>query len=238
MLTTVPLLCWTLLGFTFALADDKGKPELPSDIAPLVKQLKSKDALERRQAAVALGEKGEAAQAAAPALMEALKDKDLFVRRMAIKSLGQVKGDPDKTIAALKPLLRDDDKAVVEAVAETMGQMGKTAIPALTGMLKDKDPLVKKSAVTALGRMGPEAKDAVPALIAAFKAETPRPRMQAGSLRMVIVDTFAQMGPAAKDAIKPLQDSLEENRDPQFRRAVTEAIRKMGGEPTMPKKKK
>lgn len=234
MLTTLTLLCWTL---ALGIDDSKNKPELPSDIAPLVKQLKSKDPLERRQAAAGLGERGESAKSAAPALVAALKDKDEFVRRMAVRSLGQIGADPDVAIPALKGLLKDDDKGVIEAVGETFAKLGKAAVPALADMLKNSDPLVKKTSALALGKIGPDAKDAVPALIAAFKADTPRPRMQAGSLRMVYVETFGQIGPDAKAAIKPLEEALETNRDREFARAAREAIRKMGGTPSAPKKK-
>jgi HEAT repeat protein len=239
MWTTLPLLCWTLAALALGTEDSKSKnkPELPSDIAPLVKQLKSKDPLERRQAAAGLGERGESAKAAAPALIAALKDKDEFVRRMAVRSLGQINADPDLAIPALKGLLKDEDKGVIESVGEAFAKMGKPAVPALSEMLKMGDPLVKKTSALALGKIGPDAKDAVPALIAAFKAETPRPRMQSGSLRMVYVETFAQIGPNAKAAIKTLEDALEENRDREFARAAREAIRKMGGTPSMPKKK-
>lgn len=238
MMTSLALVCWSLLSWLPSGVDDKNKTELPTDIASLVKQLKSKDALDRRQAAASLGERGEAAKGAAPALVAALKDKDEFVRRMAAKSLGEIKADPNVAIPGLKGLLKDEDKGVIEAVGEAFTKMGKPAVPALTDMLRSRDPLHKKTATLALGKIGPDAKDAVPALIVAFKAETPRPRMQAGSLRMVIVQTFAQIGPEAKGAIKALEDSLEENRDREFARAVREAIRKMGGTPPGPQKKK
>lgn len=239
MLTPVSLLCCSFLSWLAPGVQDKGKPEVPSDVAALMKQLKSsKDPLARRQAAAGLGEKGELAKGATPTLLAALKDKDEFVRRMAVRSLGQIKAEPDVAIPAMKRLFQDEDRGVIEALGEAFATMGSPAVPPLTEMLRSRDPLHKKTAAVALGKMGPQAKEAVPALIAAFKSETPRPRMQSGSLRMVIVETFGQIGPDAKAAIKPLEDSLEENRDQAFGRAVREAIRKMGGTPPGPKKKK
>src|SRR5262249_49935212 len=110
-------------------------------LATLVESLKDQSYVIRKVAAFALGEMGEAAEAAIPALISAIRDA----------------WGPNR--------YRETD--VGWRAAEALGQIGPAAVPALIAVLRENQcPM----AARALGIIGPKAKEAVPVLIDALRA--------------------------------------------------------------------
>jgi len=135
------------------------------------------------QAAVALGELGEGAREAVPALVAALGHSDEDTRRAAAAALGRI--GPGAIPALRDVLATADEKAKREAV-EALGWIGAGALSALVEALGDPSPPVRRSAARALGRLGPVAKDAVPALLRSVSDPQPEVRdTAAGALRTI-----------------------------------------------------
>src|SRR6266508_4089977 len=87
----------------------------PASVEPLVRQLKSKDAEIRAQAANALARLRQPIDAAVPALIEALNDGDVDVRANAARALGASKDE--RAVEPLLKLLDDEsERAEVNAV--------------------------------------------------------------------------------------------------------------------------
>ena len=89
-------------------------------VKTLIAQLRDKDKTVRQKAANALGQMGESAQAAIPALAHVLRnDEDKTVRGVAAFALGQM---GDAAVPALIPLL--NEPALRLKVAKTLRQIG------------------------------------------------------------------------------------------------------------------
>jgi HEAT repeat protein len=108
-----------------------------ADTAALVKQLRSKDVEERRQAAKDFQDEGIDAKLAVPALVTALKDSDHIVRRLCATALGQFGEQSKSVIAALAALANDDEKSVANAALEALGKMGADALPTLNKVARN-----------------------------------------------------------------------------------------------------
>ncbi len=166
---------------------------------------------ERRSAAAALGQLGEAA---VKPLIQALGDKDEDVRQGAAKALGRL-GE-----AAVEPLiqaLRDGNWRVREAAAEALGQMGDArAVEPLIQALGDEDGRVREAAAEALGQMG-DAR-AVEPLIQALGDEERWVR-EAAALGL------GRLGDAR--AVEPLIQALRDG-NRRVREAAAEALGQLG----------
>ncbi len=79
------------------------------EIYTLVSQLSAVDIGVRVCAAAALGEMGNAAQAAVPALASLVKDPEVNVRRMAVVALGDIAGRADLAVPVLIEAMSDGD---------------------------------------------------------------------------------------------------------------------------------
>lgn len=101
----------------------------PADIQALIKQLKDKDAFVRLRAAKTLGQMGEKAKEAVPALKEALADPDEDVQAFAKRALELIGPDAqlDPKVSALIKDLRNKDVAKRVAALVSLGKMGKAA---------------------------------------------------------------------------------------------------------------
>jgi HEAT repeat protein len=200
-----------------------------SEVAQLVQDLKSQEGVKRRKAAASVGNLGAAARPALPTLLSVLeRDRDSLVRRNLATALGEIGGEPRTIVPALAKSLKDSDPDVMAAAAASLVKFGKPAVPTLRRALSDNDHLVRKNAAEALGKMGPDASDAVSDLIAAFKGESPAGRRRDNSYKATFAEALGQIGPEAKAAIPVLEQSIaERNVDREFRRVVTEALRKM-----------
>ncbi|HET6230378.1 MAG TPA: HEAT repeat domain-containing protein [Longimicrobiaceae bacterium] len=89
--------------------------------------------LMRQRAAVALGEIGAPAAAAAPALADALAHADPVQRILAVRALAKVAGAG--ATASLAPLLHDPDASVAKVAVQCLGAVGGAqAVAALAGV--------------------------------------------------------------------------------------------------------
>jgi TonB family protein len=129
--------------------------------AQLLAELKSKNAVARRNAANQLG--AVRARDSVRALMGALSDADISVREAAAFALGQI-ASPTATDALVR-LLADKDAGVRASAAFALGMIGdRKGIKSLSNALDDKDAAVRSAAATAFGLMQDD--DAVDELIA------------------------------------------------------------------------
>lgn len=205
------------------------------DTQALVKKLKSTDPEQRRAAAKEIGELGSGAKDAVPALAGALKDNDKFVRRFAAQSLAKI-GEPAKAARdALATTLKNPNEAreVQEAAAQALAVAGKQGVGPLADAVKNGSlpSSVRTRAADSLGQIGPDAKDAVPALMEALKAQ---------EVRLNAANALGKIGPDAKPASEKLQEMFEKKgeRDRPFKAAVKDALKKINtGSSTSPKKK-
>jgi HEAT repeat protein len=206
-----------------ALAED------PPGLASLLRDLRSTDAVKKRQAASAIGAQGPAARSAVPTLLSVLeKDRDALLRRNIAEALGNIGGDTRQIVPALSKSLRDGDPDVVAAAALALSKFGKSSVPALKRALGETDPLLRKNAAVALGKIGPPAKEAVPELISAFNSENQAGRRRDNSIKAALAEALGAIGPDAKSAIPALESAIEaRNVDREFRRVVNEALRKI-----------
>jgi HEAT repeat protein len=138
-------------------------PQVIADLAQALRQ--EKDPKARAGMAWALGQFGESAATAIPAVAALLKDGDQATRQAAIEALALI-GEP--ALPALADGLRskheDVRKAALAALAKSSGSGAEEAVPALIEALKSEDPAIRESAILILGKLGPAAKGAVPAL--------------------------------------------------------------------------
>ena len=110
-------------AFGLGLLGDKAKPAVPA----LTKALGSPDTLVRQQAALSLGQIGDAG--AVPALVTALGDKEWTIRRQVAAALGAIGPPAREAEAALRKCERDAHapvrKAATEALARIRGKVGE-----------------------------------------------------------------------------------------------------------------
>jgi HEAT repeat protein len=185
--------------------------------------------VKKRKAAKAIGELGKPARSASPALVTILeKDRDALVRHNAAEALGKIGGETKTVVAALGRAMRDSDQDVMTAAAMALANFGRASVPELRMALKEKDNLVRKNAAEAIAKIGPDAKDAVEDLVNALKTERPAMRRRDNSFKASYVEALGAIGPDAKAAVKYLEESIaERNVDREYRRVVTEALRKI-----------
>jgi HEAT repeat protein len=218
-----------ILGcFVFALL----LPLARGDVDSLVRDLGSKDAQVRRDAARELGKLGPEAKSAFGALSKAIKDEDKYVRRFSAQALGNLGSEVKGVVPVLVDALRDREKGVVQAAAEALAKTGAEGVKALADVVKEKksDPTARKTAVESLGKIGPPAKEAVPILVEVLKSSTGRrPDQTALNLRLEIVVTLGQIGPDAKEAVATLEELNTDRtiRDRPFKMAIQQALRKI-----------
>ena len=125
-------------------------------IAGLIDLTSHEFELGRGYAAFALGEHGEAAQAALPALINLLDDSEEWVRRNAAEALGTVKASSETIVPALVKGLADADDQVRFHSALSLIRLGgnsEAAVPALATALHDENRYVRAYAVEALRRI-------------------------------------------------------------------------------------
>jgi len=111
-----------------------------------------------------------------------------------------------ETVAALISGVVSDDDAVRVVAADALALIGSRArsvAPILIAQLNDDQPWVRAACSGALVSMG---KEAVPALIHAFKTET-------GGIRIRSGFALGAIGPAAEDAVPVLEAAMEKENE-------------------------
>lgn len=180
-------------------------------IEDLIKKLLESDKIERMRAAIALGELGEEANEAVPALIQALQeDESSRIREEAAKALGKAGKGINKVAAALVDAMMDDPAENVRVyAAESMGEIGDVAVPALFDVLRKESNIeVKEKAIDAIGVIGVWAKREAPDLINSLVLEIIQV-IAANSfetLHRVASEAMLKMGEAA---VKPLIKSYK-----------------------------
>ncbi|HEY5314886.1 MAG TPA: HEAT repeat domain-containing protein, partial [Pirellulales bacterium] len=104
-------------------AATQAQPPTDEIVARHVRQLKDADAHLRVAAAIRLGELGDRAAAAVPALAEALSDPDESVRRYAASALGELGRHAKSAIAALGRLEADPSRYTRETAWKSLVQI-------------------------------------------------------------------------------------------------------------------
>ncbi len=187
------------------------RPNAKTDVASVVKALKSDGPNTRMKAANELGFMRTDAVEAVPALVEALEDSYEPVRRNAIYALGAI-GKPavepltdalnsEKEAFEMEPILHICDPA--HGLAAT----GASAVPALISALEDERENVRASAAYALGEMGPIAAEAVDGLIALLTDESAEVRRHATSALGMIKVPVVKTVPALVKVLEDREDT-------------------------------
>jgi len=129
------------------LGDNRYAPAVPQ-LTDLVRQA---DPGTRYLAAKALGQIGDEAEAALPALLVAMRADDMFLRAAITGALIKI-GPP--AVPGLTRALFDPSKAVKRAACKALGRIGsERAVPALKFSLRDGNEGVRRFAREALERI-------------------------------------------------------------------------------------
>jgi HEAT repeat protein len=178
-----------------------------------IKALQDEDAGVRKEAAIALGEKGD--QKAVEPLIEAMSDQDASVRVEVAIALGN--SSDERTIKPLVDALNDKDDNVKESVVNALVKTGEPAIESLVAVLNDNESSCRTKSAEVLGKIGD--KRAIEPLIAVLKDED-------NTLR---VEAAIALGNIGKPAIESLIAELN-NQDSDKRVQAAEVLGKIGDE--------
>jgi HEAT repeat protein len=126
-----------------------------------------------------------------------------------------------KSVAQLERMLRDPKAEVQAQGAYGLSRLGAQALPAVATLIEGltKEPLVRQYSALALGEIGPEAREAVPALIAALQDPEWAVRRQAAL-------ALGQIGADARTSVASLQ-KLTRDRDSLVRKAAQQALQQI-----------
>lgn len=172
----------------------------PDRVVPtLVAAMRCRDA--HWQAALALGEIGQPAQDAIPALLDALQTESVHrpSRTPASSALALGKMSP-AAVPGLVELLRHGDPSVRIGAAMALAGHGQHAYPAVPGlleMLDETDPEARVTASSALGAIGPAASDALPKLEAIAEQSIEY-------LRAAALEAISRIRPSVDQTARPV----------------------------------
>ncbi|BBM86258.1 HEAT repeat domain-containing protein [Candidatus Uabimicrobium amorphum] len=175
-------------------------------------------------AASALGEIGEKAHLAVPALISMIKDPviydgseedDRFFAAEALAKIGK------KAVPALIPLIQDLDREIRESAVSALGEMrekAEKAVLPLISMLENPNPKIKCSAIEALGAIGEKTHLVVPTLVSMLKDQDTDVVCSAAS-------ALGEIGEQAEQAVLPLISKLQ---DQDVKRSAISALGTIG----------
>lgn len=163
-----------------------------------LEQLQSTEETERLEAAAAIGKMG---PKVIPDVLEILRENhSQSVQQAAINTLAQM-GEP--AIPALtEECLRQGKFSVGRQALVALVKIGRPGVPHWIEMLNHNDANRQQLALSIIRSIGPDAEDAVPAMSALLRPDSPY------SLADVIT-TLAAIGPAAKPCLPALIDLAE-----------------------------
>lgn len=211
-----------------------------ADAAPaipaLMETMKSGHADTRRASIHALGSLGKQNAKVVKAIVGVLKnDPDFSLRAAAARSVGKIGPNAKDAIPALWEMLRlpieveipGGQDSVTAARCESalalgdMAAAAKELVPEMAKMIPDKTvPIsVRRCIVQALGKIGPDAKEGVPALVGALKAD-------GGGMQDPAIKSLAKIGRPAIPAVV----GLLENGKGEERCEALHVLRLMGPE--------
>jgi len=173
--------------------------------------------------------------AAVPALVRLINDEEWEIRCAARDILQDIGPGATSAIPVLLEELKKDEEnpfqcrstrsgwcgvvyfSALGSVVDLLAAMGPSAVPELCRALHHPNVAVRGGAAYSLGLMGSDAKEAVPAIIEAWKKERTRPETDR-RLRDMYVWALGSIGPAAKPAVPLLQKALAEPERPSPRK--------------------
>jgi Skp family chaperone for outer membrane proteins len=194
-------------------------------VSLLAESLAKQTPLLRKRIADALGDIGQEASSAAPALTAALEQSDPGGRVTAAGALARVGSVRyEAPLAVLRKALREDDADIRKEAAASLrawGPLAKGAVATLVERLADhtESRVVQRFSLQALKAIGPGAKGALPILLA---------RLKAGEAldRDLAAECVAAIGPEARSAEGDLHELLEklDKRDSELRIVLARAL--------------
>lgn len=208
-------------------------------VAALTAALEDREGSVCYYSASSLGNLGDVAQAAIPALIRITSQKEHKARTSAAQTLGKIssKETHAKTVPVLMALAKDEDVDARESALDALrtilndvkyGEEKLDANDALVKLfiegLKDENLRVRSSAAEALQPLGPLAAAAVPALIVGLGDESEYVRR--GS-----VDALKEIGEAARPAEDALIRAATDNKEEYIRRSAIETLGVIQGDP-------
>jgi HEAT repeat protein len=199
----------------------------------LAGEKKDADDSVREAAASSLGQMGQDAHNAVPALIEALKDKP-SIQITAADAIDHLAKDADdnptrdsNAAEAMLELLKNPAAAALArcSAATFLGRLnvdgGLTALIEVLGAEKS-EPRLRKTIADVIGRYKEDGADAVPALAKALKDDNVDVRIAAGS-------ALARVGSRALDALPQLREALKD-KDPVVRIRAIDVIARLGAD--------
>ena len=186
-------------------------PEAEPAIPALIKELNSERRSQPRYVGEQIAKIG--AKAVVP-LIASLQDADASTRLGAVTALGDI-GPPAKAaVPGLIQLLEDTDLYIPDEAAVALGKIGPSAGPALVAMSEFLNRSADPTEVAlAILEINPAAsKEALPALVASLRPDSPMPRAQHHEKVQPwerqrfkeILTSLAQLGAVARPAIPGL----------------------------------
>ena len=198
-----------------------------------INQIRIGDEKDRIAVVQELGRLSSNANLAIPDLILALKNDDSEkVRLEIIRALERIGGQANSTVPALIEVLSDENWEIRWAAAgalTTFGKKSAMAVPELVVLLRDPEPYVRNAALATLGKMGPIS-------VAAMMEEVNKPLDYAEDqldMRLVCIRSIGALGAKAMIAV-PLLIENSEHENPVLRLEAVIAIRKIGGDDSMP----
>jgi eukaryotic-like serine/threonine-protein kinase len=194
------------------------QPAVPAEVAQLMGGLDSSDAGARWRSAEALGNLGNDARSAVPALVQLLDDRQEEVRWRAAEALGKIGPAARGAVSALARTAGGSGLPATEA-AKALGKIGPgaaDAVPALAQQLRSSDVYLRREVAKSLARIGTGAAPAVGALTAALQDKDKVVRMESAR-------ALGRVGGSARGALPTLAAMATRDGDDLVRRAAAEA---------------
>jgi HEAT repeat protein len=202
--------------------------------------LEDRDPQVRHHAIFALGQIGDEASDAVPALAAILlQDPDPNTRREAALALSKMGLAAREAVLALAQALEDEEPWVRMNAVHALTWLkteARPAIPALTKALHDRGNrtrlafthTIQEAATVALGRASAGSPEAVPALTEALRTADTEGMRQAAALAL------GHVGPEARSAV-PLLQALLQDPSREMRQIAQTSLRKIEGPPAAPR---
>ena len=168
-----------------------------------------------------------------PDLISILENEDSHkVKMEVIRALERIGGQANTTVPALIKALSDENWEIRWSAAGALISFGKKsamAVPELIVLLRDPEEYVQNAALATLGKMGPIS-------VAAMMDEVVKPLDYADDqfkMRIVCIRSLGALGAKAMISV-PLLIENTEHENPLLRLEATLALRKIGGDDSMP----
>lgn len=161
----------------------------------------------RRLAIQTLGELGDSAKSAVPALAKILESNPRKELKLAtLAALSEMGKSARSAVPQLTKALKDNDEMVRMGAAKVLGNIGspaKDAMPTLIEALDDPSKRVRVRVISAIANFGAEAKPAISELIQSLNAPD-------HDVRIAAILAFGKLGTEAKPAVSFLAQALED----------------------------